>query len=187
MLANIFAPLGQYMIVDDIMDLGKDIVETIKKQDSLPVDAPPQFAAGLLYGYTDQTVDKRDYILGCNHTGPYVRHQLGKAFEAYLVGDDAKGNKHMQRAEPFWRLSMVTCFKTNKYFNKIDHEKDAFLAREDFSDVVQDNYTKNKDYIDSQWSQALKTWEEGVYFNSGMFYARTFKALIATDATDLPF
>ena len=174
MLANIIAPLGHSKFVNDIKDLGQDITDVLKKDlDTLPADAAPKFAAGMLYGYTDGTVDKRDYILGCNHTGPYVRHQLNKAFEAYVAGDDAKGNKHMLKAEPFWRLSMVTCWKTNKYFTKMDHEKDAFLKRDDYADVVQANYEANKDYIIQimpcfvvmklhrpavVWGFALQTW-----------------------------
>ena len=64
----------------------------------------------------------------------------------------------MSTAEPFWRLSMVTCWKTNKYFNRMHkHERD-FLARDDWKDLVKSNYSANQAYIDQQWDFSKTSW-----------------------------
>ena len=54
------------------------------------------------------------------------------------------------------------------------HELDA---RKDKDDIIRNNYMANKDYIDQEWSNCLSAWNEGVYFNAGMFYAYTMTAL----------
>lgn len=86
---------------------------------ALPEDAQAQFASGLLYGASKGTVDERDYIVGCTHYCPWVSRQLRKAFEDYNAGDDKHGNRHMSRAEPWWRLSMIGCHETNHYFSDL--------------------------------------------------------------------
>lgn len=48
---------------------------------------------------------------------------------------------------------------------------------DDWESIARNNYETNQDYIDQQWSHTLKTWNEGVYFNAGMFYAYTYAAL----------
>ena len=96
--------------------------------DALPSDTTAQFSAGLLYAWSGQTVDQRDYLVGCTLEIPRVKRQLGKAFDDYNAGDDRAGNQHMKKATPWWRLQMVTCWKTTKYFNKIDEALDTFFA-----------------------------------------------------------
>ena len=163
---------------------GEQVQTVLDEMNGLPKDAPAQFAAGVLYGASNGTIDERDYILGCTWSNPILRRHLNKAFKNYNAGKDQKGNKQMQKAEPWFSASMITCWKTAKYFRRIDDAMDKFFAREDWNTVVQDNYSANQDYIDQQWGYTLKTWNEGVYFNAGMFYAQTFAALAASEEID---
>mmetsp|Transcript_1247 Transcript_1247/g.1653 ORF Transcript_1247/g.1653 Transcript_1247/m.1653 type:complete len:181 (-) Transcript_1247:188-730(-) len=173
-----------------IEEMGSELDHIIHEMNDLPDDAAAQWAAGLLYGASKGTIDKRDYIVGCSWSSPIVKRQLTKAYDHYEAGEHQEGNKHMKKAEPWWRLSMATCWKTNKHFNRMHRAKNEFFNRDDWKDIVQGNYDENRDYIDQQWAYSLKSWDEGVYFNAGMFYAYTFAALSKTDdmdASQLPF
>ena len=161
-----------------------EVKEFVKDSNKLEDDATIQFAAGLLYGASKGTIDKRDYLLDCSYETRIAKRQLYKAFEDYNAGKHEEGNKHMKKATPWWRLQMVTCWKTTKYFNKIDEALDTFFAKDDWSDIVSDNYSTSQAVIDQNWSNTLKTWNEGVYFNAGMFYAYTFSALAASEQFD---
>ena len=149
--------------------------------DALPSDTTAQFSAGLLYAWSGQTVDKRDYLVGCTLEIPRVKRQLGKAFDDYNAGDDRAGNQHMKKATPWWQLSMVLCWETYDDFRGLIEYKDAFFARDDWQTVARENYDANQAYVDQQWQYALDSWNTGVYFNAGMFYGRTWAALSATE------
>ena len=147
----------------------------------LPSDTGAQWSAGLLYAWSGQTVDKRDYILQCTNDSPYVNRELGSAFSDYSSGEYWKGNKHMAAIQPAWQSSMIWCFATNQYFDQIRQETTLFFWQPDWHAQALKNYAANKKYIDEQWTNALKTWNEGVYFNAGMFYGRTLLALGAAN------
>ena len=85
----------------------------------------------------------------------------------------------MKQSVEDWRDSMEDCDQTNEYFESLVDQVADFLDTDNWSDVVKQNYEENKAYVDNQWAQCLKTWNEGVYFNSGMFYARTYMVLSA--------
>ena len=102
---------------------------------------------------------------------------MNAAFTNYNAGDDRKGNKQLHRAEPFFRATMIPCYKTWGYFHEMHHEQKQFLHRDDWRQIARDNYNSNKDYVDQQWQFCLDSWNTGVYFNAGMFYARVWNAL----------
>ncbi len=157
----------------------------IMHAEHLPDDATAQFASGLLYGASNGTIDERDYIVDCAWTCPVTNRLLSAAFTSYNAGEDRKGNKRMRRAEPFWRFSMLTCWETNHYFTRMDHNKDAFFARDDWKSIARDNYNANQDYVDQQWQFCLDSWNTGVYFNAGMFYARVWDKLAFVPEAEL--
>ena len=56
------------------------------------------------------------------------------------------------------------------------------MDQDDWSEQTDANYAANKDYIDQQWMYMMKSWNEGVYFNAGMFYAYIYAAITASPA-----
>ena len=74
---------------------------------------------------------------------------------------------------------MATCDKTNPYFEKLDKEIDDFFSQENWNEIFHDNYVQKKSQVDLQWDKCLMTWNFGVYFNAGMFYANTL--ILLTD------
>ena len=49
----------------------------------LPPDTAAQWSAGLLYAWSGQTLDKRDYIVHCTNPSPYVNKELGQGYYEY--------------------------------------------------------------------------------------------------------
>ena len=131
------------------------VIET----NDLGENAASQFAAGFLYGWTEGTVDERDYIVGCARDSWIVDSQLEQAWDAYAAGDYAWGNDHINSAQPSWVASMVLCPKVYTDFLRIVAYKEKFFGRDDWEDVARANYQASKDYVDNQWAQALLTWE----------------------------
>ena len=112
-------------IVDKVVSWGDEMHQHFHP---LPKDTTKQFAAGFLYGASNGTIDQRDYILDCAWNCWWVSRSLNKAFEDYNAGDIQEGNKHMMKAEPFWRLSMLKCHETNADFRALAHAQNSFMA-----------------------------------------------------------
>lgn len=64
-------------------------------------------------------------------------------------------------------------------FSDINDQKTQFYARYDADSIAEANYHANKDFVDHQFGLMLKTFNEGVYFNAGMFYGRIFNVIFA--------
>ena len=58
----------------------------------LPADASAHWYAGLLYAYSYQTVDERDYLLECSEQRDELDQKLVSAYNAYNDGQYKKGN-----------------------------------------------------------------------------------------------
>ena len=63
-------------------------------------------------------------------------------------------------------------------FNDIRLQKRQFYAQDDADSIAEANYQANKDLVDQQWGFMLDSYNTGVYFNAGMFYARIFNVLV---------
>ena len=79
-----------------------------------------QFAAGVLYAASNQTIDERDYIVSCSIHDERLNTRLENAFIAYNAGNLKLGNRKMRKIDRNYRKSMVNCTETNDYFNRID-------------------------------------------------------------------
>ena len=136
-----------------------------------------QFAAGVLYAASNQTIDERDYIVSCSVHDERLNRRLGNAFIDYNAGNLRGGNRKMRKIDNNYRNSMANCTETNDYFERIDAQTDAFLNQKAWRDEARANYDANKDYVDQQWQFCLDSWNQGIYFNAGMFYTRVAMAL----------
>ena len=183
MLQNI---LSQSMYVpaqvaDIVGESAATLLDRINGDDENRLNAEDvaQWSAGFLYGASGRTIDQRDYILDCSSNCPIVNRKFTRAYRAYNNDDIEHGNDKLQSARLPWRLTMLTCSDTNSEFTSIMQSVDAFTAQADYMDQAQANYDANPTVIDSNWSNGLKTWNEGVYFNAGMFYGEVLVALTA--------
>ena len=70
--------------------------------DDLPADTAAQFSAGMLYAWSGQTIDERDYLVSCSFECPIVKKQLSAAFDDYTAGAYRAANKHIKHCEPWW-------------------------------------------------------------------------------------
>lgn len=136
-----------------------------------------QWAAGLLYAYTSQNVDARDYIVSCSQPNDRLDSKLEKAFEYYNADNNTSGNQNIRDTEPYYRRSMMMCDETNHYFEDMASKAHDFFAQDDWRDTVHTNYEANKAQIDQQWDYCLLKWNQGVYFDAGMFYGRVWYLL----------
>jgi len=136
-----------------------------------------QFAAGVLYAASNQTIDKRDYIVGCSIHDDRLNNRLTNAFDAYNAGDLRTGNRKMRKIDGNFRNSMAACSETNAYFEQIDAAEVAFFNQKEWRKTARVNYDANKAYVDQQWEFCLDRWNLGVYFDAAMFYTRVTMAL----------
>ena len=87
-----------------------------------------QFAAGLLYAYSGQTVDARDYLVSCSMQNPGLDDKLVSAFDYYNDKNITSGNKNMRDTEPYYRRSMIMCDETNQYFEDMSSAAQDFMS-----------------------------------------------------------
>ena len=72
---------------------------------------------------------------------------------------------------------MADCCESNPWFDQFASDINAFVARDDYMDIAMANYDANKAVVDLWWSNCLLTWNQGVYFNAGMFYGEIMAIL----------
>ena len=129
--------------------------------------APAQFAAGWLYGVTSE--DNRDEVLKCYAKNDDLTNALYDAMEAYISGDSQTGDKKMKESKALWDTAMAGCGEIAKKMGEISDKFDEIQKRSDWDTFSKKIYETNKDVIDRDVSLELKQWEEGIFFNSGMF------------------
>ena len=152
------------------MDLFKD----------LPSDATPQFMAGFIYAFHDQLIDIRDDLVACYDptTASIANRYLDAAFSSYNGGDIDSGNNLIGSSRQLMQNGDAGCDQdVQDTVSAAFSDSFTFTDRDDWEDISSDNYDANQDYVDQQWAYCLKTWNEGVYFNAGMFYGRVYNVL----------
>ena len=95
MLANILAKAHLPSVFHQASDAFKSKIglKRFDENDSdLPEDASAQWYAGLLYAHSLQTVDARDYIVGCTHQRDSLDAKLEEAFGHYVAAEYTDGN-----------------------------------------------------------------------------------------------
>ena len=148
-----------------------------QKDLGLPDDAVAQWTAGLLYGLSGRTEDKRDKLVKCMKHCPFTARRFGKAYQSYNDGKLAKGNQKLWRTTPFWFGTMIRCGSTALDLAAFEWTAAKFNWRSDSEDVARANYEANKARVDQDWANGLKSFNEGVYFNAGMFYGEVWNVL----------
>ena len=163
--------------VNTHFDFDQYIAGIEDEEPTLTAEDSAQFAAGVLYAASNQTIDERDYIVSCSVNVDRLNSNLANAFGAYNDGKLRKCNTIMRNIDGPYRRSMKRCTETNPSFARIDAQTDAFLAQKEWRKIARANYDANKDYVDQQWQFCLDSYNSGIYFNAGMFYTRVTMAL----------
>ena len=102
---------------------------------------------------------------------------LSKGFKSYQKGKTQKGSKQIFGTFDAYGEAMASCEKTNPSFEKWSEEKDAFFAQENWAQIVKAHYIPRKEYFDTEEGYMLKSWENGEYFQAGMFWAEIWAGL----------
>ena len=110
MLAEILAA-NQHPVMDSFK--GFDMNEFIPRggQDIRELNAgdSAEWAAGVMYAYTGQTVDVRDALVECSTQVEKLDLRLGRAYKRYGKGKYQGGNKAIKNSERFYRESTAGC------------------------------------------------------------------------------
>ena len=146
--------------------------------------APAQFIAGWYYGLT--THDKREKVLDCFEQNPHLTNNLYDAMDAYAKGDTKTGDERMAHARPLWKKSLKNCSALDDHmFGKWAERIDEMMERSDWQQFAEKVYKENKAVIDRDVKLEMREWEQGVFFNSGMFAGQIQK--IFYDGQDKKF
>ena len=137
-----------------------------------------QWAAGLLYAYSKQTNDSRDYIVGCSVQVDKLDKRLARAYKKYGKGQYLRGDFWMALTKDQFRESMAACDDSNPDFEELAENVHAFFAQYNWIEIASANYQANKALADHQWGLGLNSWERGVYFDAAMFYGRCWNLLM---------
>ena len=122
-------------------------------------------------------MDARHYLLECTQWRKELDDKLIGAYQQYGDEDYKGGNATMLGAEDDFRQSMADCDDPNNYFDDIVNTLNDFLDLPNWEDIVNANYADNKELVDHQSLLMFKSWNEGIYFNAGMFYGRIWYML----------
>ena len=140
MLANLLAETHGFLLNAKDSAQSLDIYERIFDVNDLKEGDSAQWAAGLLYAYTSQKTDARDYLLTCSTQSDRLDIKLQRAYDKYEAENYTSGNKEIRNTETYFRTSMADCAETNPTFEEMASRAHDFFDTEGWRDVVQANY-----------------------------------------------
>ena len=138
-------------------------------------DAPAQFIAGWHHGISQ---NKNIDDLSCFKADDDLTNTLYDAMEAYIAGNHADGDAKMTATVPLYKEALSGCGRVEKLIEKWAQRIDEMKAREDWPQLLKEIYQANKDEIDRDTGLELREWEQGVFFNSGMFAGQRGKVFL---------
>ena len=138
-------------------------------------DAPAQFIAGWHYGIADKK--ERD-DLSCFKADDDLTNTLYDAMEAYIVGDHSAGDAKMTATVPLYKEALSGCGRLETLIGNWAQKIDEMKERKDWPQISKQIYKANKDLIDRDTGLELREWEQGVFFNSGMFAGQRGKVFL---------
>ena len=136
---------------------------------SLPAETAAQYYAGYLWAVKQE--DKRDEIVSCFKTDINLNDMLQKIMDADREGKTEDAKKLWSKAESHWTKSLKECTKDSIYdeYKALDQYTKDVMSRKDIDDFLAKRYTEYKAEID-QFSEIMLTrWDNGVYFDAGMY------------------
>ena len=98
--------------------------------------------------------------------------------EAYIAGDSAAGDAKMKATVPLYNEALSGCGRLANLIGKWAQKTDDMMERKDWPQISKDIYKENKDLIDRDIGLELREWEQGVFYNSGMFAGQIGKVYL---------
>ena len=99
-------------------------------------------------------------------------------YENYDAGNDGAAFFNFIQSLFYYQCTMKHCTDTYGIIKDIADDLFEFFDEDNWWETYQARYEENKDLVDDQMANYLKTWDEGVYFNAGMFYGRVWNVLV---------
>lgn len=130
--------------------------------------APAQFVAGWYYGVVGE--DKRDYIVrDCYQQNDDLTNTLYDGMEAYIAGNQDLGDDKLKATKALYKTALSTCTDVTGKMQDVMEKAEALVSRDDWAQLAKQIYDDNKTLIDRDVDLELREWQQGVFFNSGMF------------------
>ena len=86
-----------------------------------------------------------------------------------MKNDPQTAEKKMAHAQPLFKTALGSCDKVGDKLEEWAKKGEDLKARKDWAEIEKKIYEENKQIIDRNTGLELESWEQGVYFNAGMF------------------
>ena len=104
--------------------------------------------------------------------------------EAYAARDNNAGDAMIDETKPLFKKALSECRKLDYHmFGKWAQRFDEMVERSDWKKFAMKVFRSNKSFIVRDLDLEIKQWEQGSYFNSGMFAGQISKIFL--DAQDI--
>ena len=154
---------------------------------TLPADTAVQFYAGYLWAVKEE--DKRDEIVACFKNDSDLNDMLADMMKADKEGRSEDAKKIFDDSRSHWDTALKGCTKDSIYdeYEALDKFTEDVMSRSDIDDYLAMRYKEYKADIDSFTGTMLTLWDEGVYFNAGMYdgYIAQRMGLVQSPYNDL--
>ena len=141
--------------------------------------APAQMSAGWLFGISNQEQEMRDAIVACYKVNDDLTNDYFEGMAAYESGDIHTGEKRFSDAEHHYDDAFGGCSReVTDALTSWKDKVDKMMAMDDWDKISAKIYADNKDVLDQDIQFEFKTWDEGVYFDAGMFAGRYEKVFL---------
>ena len=98
--------------------------------------------------------------------------------EAYIDGDKATGDAKISETKPLYKKALSGCGRLADHMSEWAQKTDDLMKIADWQKIAMKIYEDNKVVIDRDVKDELLEWEEGVFFNSGMFAGQIEKIFL---------
>ena len=98
--------------------------------------------------------------------------------EKYIAGDLAAGDAKMKATVPLYKDALSGCGRLATEIGNWAERIDEIKESQDWQPFLKEIYKANKDQIDRDTDLELREWEQGVFFNSGMFAGQRGKVFL---------
>ena len=103
--------------------------------------------------------------------------------EAYAARDNNAGDAMIDETKPLFKKALSECKKLDHHmFGRWAQRFDEMVERSDWKEFAMKVFRANKSFIVRDLDLEIKQWDQGSYFNSGMFAGQISKVFL--DAQD---
>lgn len=142
-------------------------------------EAPAQMIAGWLFGITDQALEYRDKIVGCYKTNVNITNDYYDGMAAYKSGNSTAGDAKFNDARQYYDDAFSGCASdVTDALTKWTDKVDALANIKNWDQVSKQIYTQHKDVLDQDIQFEFMYWDQGVYYNAGMYGGRFDKTFL---------